>query len=69
MLRFPLYTDSADMRRLSLMLAALVLAACGTKGPLTLPPKPQSPEAQKPAPQPAATPADNSSKPRTGAAQ
>ena len=47
------------MRRL-LVPAALVatLAACGTRGPLTLPPPPE-----KPAAKPAAAPVDNSKTP------
>ncbi len=65
------------MRRLSLIFAALVAAACGTKGPLTLPPKtataaaPKAPAQPAPASTPAGqtAPADNSSKPATGAAQ
>ncbi len=67
------------MRRLP-TLAAVLLAACGTKGPLTLPPKPQpaaKSAAVKPLPEtptattetPAAAPDDNSSKPAAGTAQ
>jgi predicted small lipoprotein YifL len=37
---------------LTLIVLAALLAACGYKGPLYLPP-PEEPEAQKPAPQPA----------------
>lgn len=65
------------MRRLSLIFAVLSVAACGTKGPLTLPPKnlpppkpaQSAPATAQPAPESAATSPDNSSKPPTGTAQ
>ena len=41
-------------------IAAALLTACGTKGPLTLPPPPDT------IAKPAATPVDNSSKPPAG---
>jgi predicted small lipoprotein YifL len=68
------------MRRLPLIFATLLVAACGTKGPLTLPPKNLPAPTVKPAqPAPAPTaspetgataaPADDSSKDPKGAAQ
>jgi predicted small lipoprotein YifL len=53
------------MRSLSFLAATLLLAACGTRGPLVLPP----PKPQAPAPQNQAAPADNSSKAPAGAAR
>lgn len=52
------------MRRLSMIFAVLLVAACGTKGPLTLPPKAKPAAAPKPAqPAPEQAPADAAESP------
>jgi predicted small lipoprotein YifL len=57
------------MRRLLLSAAlSALLAACGTRGPLTLPPPPEGKPA-KPAKIPAAPAVDDSSKPIVGTPQ
>ena len=52
------------MRIPTLLACVLLVAACGTRGPLTLPPKPQAPAATPPA-----AAADYGSKAPAGSAQ